>query len=91
MLVALLACGAATAIAEEPGFETLFDGKSLAGWKVNENPASWKVVDGEIVCQGPRSHLFYVGPDAAKPAFALPAHDPGSEVHDKNIRVKRLP
>ena len=68
MLVALLACGAATAIAEEPGFETLFDGKSLAGWKVNENPASWKVVDGEIICQGPRSHLFYMGPDAAKPA-----------------------
>jgi hypothetical protein len=46
MLAALLACGAATAFAEEPGFETLFDGKSLAGWKVNENPASWKVVDG---------------------------------------------
>ena len=68
MLVALLACGAATAVAEEPGFETLFDGKSLAGWKVNENPASWKVVDGEIICQGPRSHLFYMGPDAAKPA-----------------------
>jgi hypothetical protein len=68
MLVALLACGAATAFGEEPGFETLFDGKSLAGWKVNENPASWKVVDGEIVCLGPRSHLFYVGPDAAKPA-----------------------
>ena len=68
MLVALLACGAITAIAEEPGFETLFDGKSLAGWKVNENPASWKVVDGEIICQGPRSHLLYMGPDAAKPA-----------------------
>lgn len=54
--------------ADEPGFEPLFDGKSLAGWKVNENPQSWKVVDGEIVCHGPRSHLFYVGADAAKPA-----------------------
>jgi hypothetical protein len=69
MLAALLACGAATAIAEEPGFETLFDGKSLAGWKVNENPASWKVVDGEIVCHGPRSHLFYVGGEPAAPQF----------------------
>lgn len=66
--VALLACMTTMAVAEEPGFETLFDGKSLAGWKVNENPASWKVVDGEIVCHGPRSHLFYTGPEAAKPA-----------------------
>ena len=56
--------------AEEPGFEPLFDGKSLAGWKANENTDSWKVVDGEIVCHGPRSHLFYVGSDtAASPAF----------------------
>ncbi|MEN9667443.1 MAG: hypothetical protein RLZZ326_3806, partial [Planctomycetota bacterium] len=52
--------------ADEEGFEPLFDGKSLAGWKVNENPQSWKVDDGQIVCRGPRSHLFYVGADAAK-------------------------
>jgi len=56
------------AAAEEPGFDSLFDGKSLAGWQPNENPGSWKVADGVIVCHGPRSHLFYVGPDAAKPA-----------------------
>ena len=55
-------------VAEEAGFESLFDGKSLAGWQPNENPGSWKVVDGVIVCHGPRSHLFYVGKDAAKPA-----------------------
>lgn len=55
---------------EEPGFESIFDGKSLAGWKANENTDSWKVVDGEIVCHGPRSHLFYVGSDgAASPTF----------------------
>lgn len=59
---------AAGAAAEEAGFESLFDGKSLAGWKANENTASWKVENGAIVCKGPRSHLFYVGPDAAKPA-----------------------
>ena len=68
LTVALSAFAAAVAVADESGFEPLFDGKSLAGWKVNENPASWQVVDGEIVCHGPRSHLFYVGPDAAKPA-----------------------
>lgn len=60
----LLVSGAA-AWAEETGFESLFDGKSLAGWKANENTGSWKVADGEIVCHGQRSHLFYVGADPA--------------------------
>ena len=68
LVVALLAWTVSSAGAEEAGFEPLFDGKSLAGWKVNENPGSWQVVDGQIVCHGPRSHLFYVGPDAEKPA-----------------------
>lgn len=54
--------------ADEPGFEPLFDGKSLAGWKANESAESWKVADGQIVCHGPRSHLFYVGPDPERPA-----------------------
>ena len=66
MAVCLLV--SAVAVADEPGFEPLFDGKTLAGWKVNENAASWRVADGAIVCRGPRSHLFYVGPDAAAPA-----------------------
>ena len=66
--VALLIAVVTPATAEEAGFESLFDGKSLAGWKANENPGSWQVVNGEIICHGPRSHLFYVGPDAAKPA-----------------------
>jgi hypothetical protein len=54
--------------ADEAGFESLFDGTTLTGWKASENVDSWKVVDGAIVCHGPRSHLFYVGPDATKPA-----------------------
>ena len=46
----------------EDGFMPLFDGKSLSGWKVaEENPQSWKVVDGQLVCEGPRCHLFYDG------------------------------
>lgn len=67
-LFAGLAVFAGAARADEPGFESLFDGKTLAGWKASENVDSWKVSDGAIVCHGPRSHLFYVGPDAAKPA-----------------------
>ena len=54
--------------ADESGFESLFYGQTLAGWKASENVDSWQVVDGAIVCHGPRSHLFYVGPDAAQPA-----------------------
>jgi hypothetical protein len=67
----LLAVGgvvpAAPAADVDEGFVNLFDGTSLAGWKANENTASWSVVDGAIVCHGPRSHLFYVGADEAKP------------------------
>ena len=46
----------------EKGFVSLFDGKSLNGWKVNkENPKSITVKDGNIVIDGPRAHLFYAG------------------------------
>lgn len=47
--------------AQEDGWIKMFDGKSLDGWKVNENPDSWRVEDGLLVCDGPRAHLFYVG------------------------------
>jgi hypothetical protein len=42
---------------------SLFDGQSLEGWKASENAASFSVTDGAITCDGPRSHLFYVGPE----------------------------
>jgi hypothetical protein len=47
----------------EDGWVTIFDGKSLEGWKASENKDSWSIEDGAIVCFGPRSHLFYVGDD----------------------------
>lgn len=50
--------------ASEAGFIKLFNGKNLDGWKANENPQSWSVEEGAIVADGPRSHLFYVGPEA---------------------------
>lgn len=66
----LFACVATVATADESapdtttGFVSIFNGKNLDGWKVNEeNPDSWKVVDGALVCDGPRAHLFYVGQD----------------------------
>jgi len=47
---------------QQEGWISLFNGKDLSGWKANENKASFRVVDGQIVVKGPRSHLFYVGP-----------------------------
>ena len=45
----------------DDGWVTIFDGKSLDGWKKNENPDSIRLEDGKIVTNGNRSHLFYVG------------------------------
>jgi hypothetical protein len=44
------------------GWKSLFDGKTLNGWKASENKNTFSVRDGMIVASGPRSHLFYVGP-----------------------------
>lgn len=44
------------------GWVSLFDGKTLTGWKAAENPATFSVQDGAIVVFGPRAHLFYDGP-----------------------------
>ena len=40
----------------------LFDGHSLNGWRPSENKNSWSVRNGSLAADGPRSHLFYVGP-----------------------------
>jgi hypothetical protein len=56
---------------EEPGFQSLFDGKTFNGWKINENPQSWSIKDGAFVANGPRSHLFYVGDDKPFVNFEL--------------------
>lgn len=42
-------------------WQPLFDGRSLDGWTAAENPASFRIEDGAIVCDGPRAHLFYSG------------------------------
>ena len=44
---------------KEEGFRPLFDGKSLAGWKRDQNtPKSWRVEKGLMVLTGGSSHLF---------------------------------
>lgn len=44
-------------------WQPLFDGKTLSGWKAGGNAGSFKIINGEIACDGPRAHLFYVGGD----------------------------
>ena len=40
---------------------SLFDGKTLNGWKVGANAETFKVEDGAIVVNGKVAHLFYDG------------------------------
>jgi len=45
------------------GFESIFNGNDLDGWKVSEeNPESFFVENGLLVAKGGRAHLFYDGP-----------------------------
>jgi len=54
---------ASPAIADDASWQSLFDGKSLDGWKATEHDECFKVEDGAIVSGGgPMTHLFYVGP-----------------------------
>ena len=60
----LLLLGISSVKAEDSdGWVSLFDGQTMNGWKANENKDSWKLKDGALVCNGERSHLFYVGDD----------------------------
>ena len=51
-----------SAAEKSAGWQLLFDGKSLNGWKSSENQGTFSVQDGELVVFGKRSHLFYTGP-----------------------------
>lgn len=46
--------------AADDGWVSMFDGKTLDGWKANEHPESWSVKDGAIVGDGEASHLFWM-------------------------------
>lgn len=59
---AAILLSAMSLIQPSDGWIKLFDGKTLTGWKVSENPSTFSVVDGAIVVFGNRAHLFYDGP-----------------------------
>src|SRR6266545_2279519 len=60
ILASLLAAPALAA--DSDGWISRFDGKSFDGWKASEQPGTFRVEDGAIIANGPRSHLFYTGP-----------------------------
>jgi hypothetical protein len=66
IILLITACSTTLTTKSETGVDEwipLFDGKTLTGWKAGENPATFKVEKGMIVANGPRAHLFYVGPE----------------------------
>ena len=52
--IATLFVASAPARAEDPGFESLFDGKTFAGWG-GDFDATWRIEDGDIVAGSPDS------------------------------------
>ena len=74
LAAALLALGTLTLTAAdiEPGFKSIFDGKTFDGWKwANESTNTWKIVDGALVAHGDRCHLFYMGDEQPVKNFEL--------------------
>jgi hypothetical protein len=59
--VAVLFFSVCVASAVEEGFVSIFDGKTLDGWKINQAPETFAIEDGAIRANGDCSHLFYVG------------------------------
>ncbi|MFZ2147938.1 MAG: family 16 glycoside hydrolase [Sedimentisphaerales bacterium] len=63
LVICLVSLASQLAFGEDgnDGWISLFDGKTLNGWKASENQSTFSVQDEMIVAQGPRSHLYYVG------------------------------
>ncbi len=61
VMTALTLLPLATTSAQGDGWVTIFDGKTLNGWKVGENADTFSVQDGHVQVLGPRAHLFYAG------------------------------
>jgi hypothetical protein len=68
-LFSLLIMPAITHAQESDGWIRMFDGKTLNGWKANENPESWSVRDGAITGDGEKSHLFWMARECGNCEF----------------------
>ena len=61
IIAAMLISCAGTKSNSANGWHSLFDGKTLNGWKVGDNAQTFSVQNGTIVVNGPMAHLFYEG------------------------------
>lgn len=61
LLVLVCCCCSPTKKMTSDGWVSLFDGRTLNGWKASEHPSTFSVVDGSIQVYGDRAHLFYDG------------------------------
>lgn len=61
LLVSVICLGSMKPVGHPAEWISLFDGKTLTGWKAAERPATFTVADGAIVVYGDRAHLFYDG------------------------------
>ena len=61
VIIVLMAC-AVTKKQKQDGWISLFDGKTLKGWKVGNNSETFSIDNGTIKVNGPTAHLFYDGP-----------------------------
>jgi len=85
LAAALLAAACLLAADDGGGWVSMFDGKTLDGWKAGDNPASWSAKDGKIVGDGERSHLFYMLHECANCEFkAAPAVCTASPISRNN-------
>jgi hypothetical protein len=62
LLLLLTTCVTLAQKKQKDGWISLFDGKTLNGWKVGANASTFSIKDGAIMVAGPRAHLFYDGP-----------------------------
>ena len=46
---------------KKDGWISIFDGKSMDGWKVGENASTFSLENGTLKVAGPRAHIFYDG------------------------------
>ena len=61
----------AASLVEAQEWQPLFNGRDLAGWRANNDAASFRVERGLLRVQSTqsfRAHLFYVGDDPDRPA-----------------------
>ena len=61
LLATFYCCSTAKNTTATDGWIPLFDGKTLSGWRVNENDSTFSIENGAIKVNGRISHIFYEG------------------------------